>query len=345
MEFHRESTEVSEFTINLQDIEEERALLGHLDRNIRSLRLSFKVDVTSRGGRLTLIGEPDRIEAAAEAVQRALQMIREKGAESSEIAEIFGTDPTASKSSSSGPAYKAGVKPRTVNQGKYMEAIESHPVTLGVGPAGTGKTFLAVAMAVSQVKSGDFRKIVLVRPAVEAGEHLGFLPGDLEAKIAPYLRPLYDSLEDLLTPATMKRFLEEGIIEICPLAYMRGRTLNHAFIILDEAQNTTNVQMKMFLTRMGNESKMVITGDITQVDLPHGQPSGLATAIHVLNRVEGVSIVRMGHADIVRHPVVQRIVKAYGLTEENERRMKNENDGRRNVRQTHHDDKSRRRST
>lgn len=334
---------MSELTINLQNIDEERALLGHLDRNIRSLRLSFKVEVISRGGHLTLMGEPDRIQAAAGAVQHALQLIRETGAEASEIAEIFGTDSTK-KSNVSKAAFKAGVKPRTGNQSKYMEAIEAHPVTLGIGPAGTGKTFLAVAMAVAQVKAGEFRKIVLVRPAVEAGEHLGFLPGDLEAKIAPYLRPLYDSLEDLLSPATMKRFLEEGIIEICPLAYMRGRTLNHAFIILDEAQNTTNAQMKMFLTRMGSESKMVITGDITQVDLPDNQPSGLATAVRVLNRVEGVSIVRMAQADIVRHAVVQRIVKAYGIAEETDRRIDNENNPRRQGK-SRHDDKARRRSS
>ena len=334
---------MSELTISLQNIDEERALLGHLDRNIRSLRLAFKVDVTSRGGQLTLQGEPARIEAAAAAVQEALRLIREKGAEASEIAEVFHEkSPEAKRTPRS--VFKAGVKPRTPNQAKYMEAIEKHPVTFGVGPAGTGKTFLAVAMAVAAVKAGAFRKLVLVRPAVEAGEHLGFLPGDLEAKIRPYLRPLYDSLEDLLSPATLKRFMEEGIVEICPLAYMRGRTLNHAVVILDEAQNTTNAQMKMFLTRMGAESKMIITGDISQVDLPGGQPSGLSTAIRILRGVDGIAVMRMAQADIVRHAVVQRIVKAYGISEENQRRRENENDPERKSRgSSRHEGRDRRR--
>ncbi len=333
---------MSEVTISLQNIDEERILLGHLDRNIRSLRLTFKVDVASRGGLLSLTGDPDRIEAAATAVQKALQLIREQGAEASDIAEIF-CEPTEKGNNSSKVAYKAGVKPRTPNQAKYMELIAANPVTLGVGPAGTGKTFLAVAMAVAAVKSGEFRKLVLVRPAVEAGEHLGFLPGDLEAKIGPYLRPLYDSLDDLLTAATMKRFIEEGIIEICPLAYMRGRTLNHAFIILDEAQNTTNAQMKMFLTRMGRESKIVITGDISQVDLPNGQRSGLATAVRILRNVEGIEIMQMGHSDIVRHPVVQRIVKAYGIADEHARKAEKDGDSGKPIR-SRHNEKSRRRS-
>ncbi len=309
---------MSEVTISLKNIDEERALLGHLDRNIRILRLAFKVEAVSRGGQLTVSGEPDKIEAAAKAIHKALKMIREDGAEAPEVADVFqeagGENPNGARAQRTGKTV-SGVKPRSPNQKRYMEAIEETPVTFGIGPAGTGKTYLAVAMAVSMVKAGLYRKIILVRPAVEAGEHLGFLPGDLEAKIMPYLRPLYDALEDLLSPSTLRRFMEERIVEISPLAYMRGRTLNHAVIILDEAQNTTIAQMKMFLTRMGRESKIIVTGDASQVDLPGGQKSGLIHAMGVLRGVEGIAFRRLGHADIVRHEVVAAIVRAYGKEE------------------------------
>jgi phosphate starvation-inducible PhoH-like protein len=210
------------------------------------------------------------------------------------------------------PGPRVAVKPRTDGQRRYVEALSKHPVVFGVGPAGTGKTFLAVAAAVAAVKAGDVRRIVLVRPAVEAGEKLGFLPGDFQAKVDPYLRPLYDALHDLLDPREYVRYMETELIEICPLAYMRGRTLNHAFVILDEAQNTTIPQMLMFLTRMGEGSRMVVTGDPSQVDLPGKVPSGLADALGRFVDVEGVAVVQLTALDVMRHEVVQRILAAYG---------------------------------
>lgn len=306
---------MADITIPLRNIDEERTLLGHLDRNLRLLRKRFDVEATSRGGQLILAGEPDRVEAAAAMVRRALASIRDDGVSSSEVADLFDGEEKPSRDGGS-MHVRFAAQPRSENQKRYMEAIWNNNVTFGIGPAGTGKTFLAVAVAVTLVKSGDFQRIILVRPAVEAGEHLGFLPGDLEAKITPYLQPLYDSLQTLLPKGLLKRFMDDGTIEICPLAYMRGRTLNHAVIILDEAQNTTVAQMKMFLTRMGAASKIVVTGDLSQVDLPGRQTSGLANASHVLRGVDGIEFCRLGRDDIVRHPVVQRIVHAYGSWEE-----------------------------
>ena len=210
-----------------------------------------------------------------------------------------------------GRAGGASARPRTAGQKRYAEAIREHDVVLGIGPAGTGKTYLAVAAAVEAVRTGEARRIVLVRPAVEAGEKLGFLPGDLQAKVDPYLRPLYDALHDLLDPATRLRYLDSDLIEVCPLAYMRGRTLTDAFVILDEAQNTTVPQMMMFLTRLGEGSKMVVTGDPSQVDLPGNVRSGLSDAARRLARVRGIAIVQLQAEDVVRHPVVSRIINAY----------------------------------
>jgi len=206
---------------------------------------------------------------------------------------------------------KRTVQPRSINQRKYVEAIEQHDMVFGVGPAGTGKTYLAVAMAVSAMNAKKVSRIVLVRPAVEAGEKLGFLPGSLQEKVDPYLRPLYDALYDLLEPEKVDKMLEKNVIEVAPLAFMRGRTLNDAFIIMDEAQNTTIEQMKMFLTRMGNNSRAVITGDITQIDLPNPRKSGLVDAINVLEGVEGIKFCHFEDGDVVRHALVQRIVRAY----------------------------------
>ena len=218
----------------------------------------------------------------------------------------------------SGKQRSAGVKrmvqPRSINQRKYVEAIEQNDMTFGVGPAGTGKTYLAVAMAVAALNAKKVTRIVLVRPAVEAGEKLGFLPGSLQEKVDPYLRPLYDALYDLLEPERVDKMLEKNVIEVAPLAFMRGRTLNDAFIIMDEAQNTTTEQMKMFLTRMGNNSKAVITGDITQIDLPNPRKSGLLDAINVLDGVEGIAFCHFEDGDVVRHALVQRIVRAYDAT-------------------------------
>lgn len=305
---------MSEVTIPLRNLDEERSLLGHLDRNLRILRTTYGIEAVSRGGQLMLKGDPEPLESAASTVNRALDAIRNDGVDAARIAEMFGND--AADEAGDGPGradlrLRTPVRPRTENQKHYMEAIEQNPVTIGIGPAGTGKTYLAVAMAVAMIKAGDYRRMVLVRPAVEAGEHLGFLPGDLRAKIMPYLQPLYDALDDLLPRGTMKRYMDEGVIEISPVAYMRGRTLNHAVIILDEAQNTTIAQMKMILTRMGSDSKVIVTGDPSQIDLPGSQESGLIHATKVLRDVDGVAIRRMHREDIVRHEVVMRIVRAY----------------------------------
>lgn len=324
---------MSEVTIPLRNLDEERSLLGHLDRNLRILRMTYGVDAISRGGQLTLKGDPEPVESAASTVTRALDAIRNDGVDAARVAELFGNVAAdASARNGDGPGRASlktstSVRPRSENQKRYMEAVEAHPVTLGVGPAGTGKTFLAVAMAAAMVKAGDFRKIVLVRPAVEAGEHLGFLPGDLEAKIRPYLQPLYDALDDILPRGTMKRYFEEGVIEISPVAYMRGRTLNNAVVILDEAQNTTIAQMKMVLTRLGHQSKIIVTGDPSQIDLPGNQESGLTHAIKVLRDVEGVAICRLHREDIVRHEVVMRIVRAYDSWS-NRKRLEEHNRGK-----------------
>ncbi|MBX3377818.1 MAG: PhoH family protein [Phycisphaeraceae bacterium] len=216
----------------------------------------------------------------------------------------------------SGPinVYSAGraVRPRTANQELYLEAIRTHDLVFGIGPAGTGKTYLAVAAAIHLLRSDQVRKVILARPAVEAGEKLGFLPGDLEAKVNPYLRPLFDALNDMMDYGTIRRFMETDVVEVVPLAFMRGRTLNNAIIILDEAQNTTRGQMQMFLTRMGQGSKMIVTGDVTQIDLPDPSQSGLIDAARRLSRVSGVAFVNLDRTDIVRHALVQRIVDAYG---------------------------------
>ncbi len=213
------------------------------------------------------------------------------------------------------------VKCKTVGQKEYVSAVKKHTVTFGVGPAGTGKTYLAVCLAAAAYKAKEIEKIILTRPAVEAGEKLGFLPGDLQTKVDPYLRPLYDALQEMFGPETYSRLMEKGVIEVAPLAYMRGRTLSNAFVILDEAQNATREQMKMFLTRLGDGSKMVVTGDVTQTDLPEGKTSGLRHAIGVLKNVEGIAVCTLSDRDVVRHPLVMRIVRAY---ETDERRGKGE---------------------
>ncbi|MCL2353335.1 MAG: PhoH family protein, partial [Defluviitaleaceae bacterium] len=214
------------------------------------------------------------------------------------------------------------IKPKTLGQEKYVKLIEKNIVTFGVGPAGTGKTYLAMAMAIAAFKRGDITRIILTRPAIEAGENLGFLPGDLQQKVDPYLRPLYDALYEIMGPETFARHMEKGAIEVAPLAYMRGRTLDNSFIILDEAQNTTAAQMKMFLTRIGFGSKVIITGDITQIDLPKDKKSGLNDALGILDSIEGIGMSILTNKDVVRHPLVQRIITAYDEREANEQKTK-----------------------
>ena len=296
-------------------------LFGTLDSNLRTLEDEFGVVVLCRDGGVKVQGEDEReVEQACACIrqlqklsslsdaidpnslQYVISMIRED--RSDELSALYSD--CICLTGKGKP-----VKARTVGQRKYVDAIRNNTLVFGVGPAGTGKTFLAVAMAVTALKQKQVSRIVLTRPAVEAGEKLGFLPGDLQSKIDPYLRPLYDALGELLGSEGAARSAEKGILEICPLAYMRGRTLDDAFIILDEAQNTTPEQMKMFLTRLGNNSKAVVTGDVTQIDLPHPSHSGLVEAIDVLKGIKDIEIFRFTRKDIVRHPLVQKIIEAY----------------------------------
>jgi phosphate starvation-inducible PhoH-like protein len=317
-----------ERTVALRDLDEERFLFGHLDRNLHVLRNTLGVEATSRRGQLKLRGSQTAIDHAARTVEHALTLIREGHlTDPGAVERLFRAasrgdgngashEPPPQPQNLDGSREKIHVTARGRNQQSYLDAIAQSTVTFAIGPAGTGKSYLAVASAVRFLKSGQYRKIVLCRPAVEAGESLGFLPGDLQAKINPYLRPLYDALNDLLPRGQLKRYIEEEIIEILPLAYMRGRTLDHAVIILDEAQNSTIGQMKMFLTRLGERSKMIVTGDVTQIDLPAYKTSGLIHACRILEGIPGMSFIRFNKGDIVRHPVVQDILKAYTKDEE-----------------------------
>jgi phosphate starvation-inducible protein PhoH and related proteins len=296
-------------------------LFGTRDENLRLMEDSLGVRIDLRSDAVHVEGS----EEAAARVQRIFQdfeALRRQGVhphngELNGMLRLVVADPSATLRAvaDAGKQRSAGIKravqPRSVNQRKYIEAIEQNDMVFGVGPAGTGKTYLAVAMAVAALTAKKVSRIVLVRPAVEAGERLGFLPGTLQEKVDPYLRPLYDALYDLLDPEKVDKMLEKNIIEVAPLAFMRGRTLSDAFIIMDEAQNTTVEQMKMFLTRMGNNSKAVITGDITQIDLPNPRKSGLLDAINVLEGVEGIRFCHFADGDVVRHALVQRIVRAY----------------------------------
>lgn len=314
---------MSERTIPFRDLEEERSLFGSLDRNLHLLRRLYRIDAVSRGGVLKLTGDPEAIADAGRVVEEALSVIRSGRTIDADAVERIFRRRGAEEEEAARPGRPSGVRcdvePRTENQARYLEAIERNTVTFAIGPAGSGKSFLAVAMAVAYLKKGTYRRIVLCRPAVEAGENLGFLPGDMTQKIDPYLRPLHDALHALLPRLQLERYLEEGVVEILPLAYMRGRTLDHAVIILDEAQNTTDGQMKMALTRLGRSSKMIVTGDITQIDLPPKVPSGLVKARRILSGIDGIGFVHLSKADIVRHKVVSDIVRAYSKDDETER--------------------------
>ena len=295
-------------------------IFGSFDENIRLLEQEFSVSVVNREGELRVTGEPEDTMLACKAIQALLtlssrgeaigeQNVRYvvnlvRAGKEEQIAELAGDVLCIS-------AKGRPIKPKTIGQKEYIASVLKNTITIGVGPAGTGKTYLAVALAVTAYKNKEVERIILTRPAVEAGEKLGFLPGDLQNKVDPYLRPLYDALQEMFGLDNYQKLIERQVIEIAPLAYMRGRTLSNAFIILDEAQNTTCEQMKMFLTRLGFNSKMVITGDITQIDLPDGKRSGLRDAMRVLRNVDDISIFRFTEKDVVRHRLVQDIIRAY----------------------------------
>jgi len=302
-------------TIILDNRDEALLLYGQRDAYLRMVRDALGVRIVARGDTLQIEGPPESVDQADRIFQQLRQQLKTHGALQPEDVRTIVT--VIQSSGNHVPAalglrdQTKGLRPRTDGQGRYVAAMKENDVVMCIGPAGTGKTYLAVGFAVTQLRAGNVRRIVLVRPAVEAGERLGYLPGDLQAKINPYLRPLFDALNDLMEPEQVRRYLESDVIEIAPLAYMRGRTLNHAVIILDEGQNTTVPQMKMFLTRMGQNSKIIVTGDVTQTDLPDRTRSGLNDAVQRLKNIDRLGIVYLDESDIVRHPLVQKIVKAY----------------------------------
>ena len=311
---------MTEQRISIERMEQAINIFGSFDENMRIIESEFGVGVVSRDGELKITGEAENTMPAVRAIN-ALITISSRGEPITEqnVRYVIGLvrDGEEEKIEKMSPgvicvtAKGAPVKAKTIGQKTYVDLIKNNTVTIGVGPAGTGKTYLAVAAAVAAFREKEVDRIILTRPAVEAGERLGFLPGDLQSKVDPYLRPLYDALFEMLGPETYNKYLERGNIEVAPLAYMRGRTLDNSFIILDEAQNTSREQMKMFLTRMGFGSRVVITGDVTQIDLPREQVSGLKEAVRVLGGVEGVGICTLTGRDVVRHVMVQRIIKAY----------------------------------
>ena len=306
--------------INAERIEQIITVFGNFDENIKRVEQAFDVHVTNRGTELKVSGEPEAAEKASKAVEGLLSLAA-KGETIDEQKVRYLIDLVRSGNEEQiGEMAKdvvcitakgKPIKAKTLGQQRYMKAILKNTITIGVGPAGTGKTYLAVAAAVAAFREKSVNRIILTRPAVEAGERLGFLPGDLQNKVDPYLRPLYDALFDMLGPETYQKYLEKGNIEVAPLAYMRGRTLDDSFIILDEAQNTTREQMKMFLTRLGFGSKIVITGDVTQIDLPTDKTSGLKEALKVLENIPDIAICKLTASDVVRHALVQSIVAAY----------------------------------
>lgn len=309
-----------EQTITIERMESAVNLFGSFDENIKTVETEFGVSIINRGGDLKIVGDPEAVSQAVRAINGLLSLVN-KGEElnSSNVAYVISLVRDGDErelSNLSGDCIcittkGRPVKPRTLGQKKYIDAIRDNTIVFGIGPAGTGKTYLAVAMAVKAFKAKEVTRIILTRPAVEAGEKLGFLPGDLQQKVDPYLRPLYDALFDMLGAENFARHHERGSIEVAPLAYMRGRTLDDSFIILDEAQNTTPEQMKMFLTRLGSNSKIVVTGDVTQIDLPDGKKSGLVQVVKILRDVNGIETVRFSARDVVRHKLVMDIIRAY----------------------------------
>jgi phosphate starvation-inducible PhoH-like protein len=302
--------------ITLEQPDKKLALFGSADRHLRTIRESLGVSIVSRDDELRISGEKDQVSKAVAVLDQMQRKLRRQDWLSTEdVGKALGEaqNHLREKSADEIDVYARGhaIKPKTEGQKAYVDAILHNDLTFCIGPAGTGKTYLAVAAAASMLKHGEAKRIVLARPAVEAGERLGFLPGDLQAKVNPYLRPLFDALHDMIDFEQVKRFMLNDVIEVIPLAFMRGRTLNDSVIILDEAQNTTAAQMLMFLTRLGNNSKMIVTGDTSQVDLPGGTKSGLADAVQKLKGIKGIGMVTLDRADIVRHRLVQNIVNAY----------------------------------
>ena len=309
-----------EQTINIDRMEQAVALFGAFDENIKIIQNEYLVSVTVRGSELKISGDVENVSKAVSVINSLLTLINHGEALSEQNVRYCmslvneGSDQKIESLSGDCICITSKgkpVKPKTIGQKNYCNAIKQNTITIGVGPAGTGKTYLAVAMAGTSFRAHEVNRIILTRPAVEAGEKLGFLPGDLQSKVDPYLRPLYDALFDMLGAETYQKYLERGNIEVAPLAYMRGRTLDDSFIILDEAQNTSPEQMKMFLTRLGFNSKMVITGDITQIDLPSGCRSGLKDAVRILKNIDSIANISFTEKDVVRHKLVQDIIKAY----------------------------------
>lgn len=306
-------------------------VFGNYDENIKVLEKMLDITVINRGDDVKLTGTEAAVKRAADVIKNLIRIAAKGERLDVQHVNYLASLSEEEKQQDVGELLsdivcftKAGkpIRPKTFGQKRYVNSIRGHMLTFGIGPAGTGKTYLAMAMAIQAFKSGEVNRIILTRPAIEAGERLGFLPGDLQSKIDPYLRPLYDALYEIMGADSFMKNLEKGAIEVAPLAYMRGRTLDNSFIVLDEAQNTTQAQMKMFLTRLGFGSKAVITGDLTQIDLPEGQKSGLKQATHILKEVEEIGICRLSNQDVVRHPLIQKIVEAY---EKSEATHKNEN--------------------
>ncbi|MFD2171095.1 PhoH family protein [Tumebacillus lipolyticus] len=304
----------------LQDNHEATQLFGPHDAHLKQIEGAFATKIHVRGIEITMTGSQEEIEVLEHLFSVLIKLIRKGQAiKERDIAYAIKLAQTSSAeqllelyAEEIATTYKGkSIRIKTLGQRDYIRAIKKRDIVFGVGPAGTGKTYLAVVMAVTALKKGEVKKLVLTRPAVEAGENLGFLPGDLQEKVDPYLRPLYDSLYDVLGPENTAKYMERGIIEVAPLAYMRGRTLEDSFVIMDEAQNTTPEQMKMFLTRLGFGSKMVVTGDVTQIDLPRGKLSGLNEAVRILKKVEDISFIFLTEQDVVRHHLVQKIIQAY----------------------------------
>ncbi len=328
---------VTERIINAERLEDLVSVFGSFDENIKRIEDALNVSIVNRGMELKVSGEPEPVDKAVRTLEGLLTLAaRGESIDEQRVRYLMtlvqeGNDSFVSQIAKDVVCITAKGKPikaKTVGQQTYMKAIQNHTVTIGVGPAGTGKTYLAVAAAVAAFRERSVNRIILTRPAVEAGERLGFLPGDLQNKVDPYLRPLYDALYDMLGAETFQKYQERGSIEVAPLAYMRGRTLDDSFIILDEAQNTTREQMKMFLTRLGFGSKVVITGDVTQIDLPDDKVSGLKDAVRVLDGIKDIAICRLTSADVVRHALVQQIIDAYDRANKKQEQKKPEYKGR-----------------